>query len=391
MPQKIWILIFSIYILAFSEIKAQSEEKDIVDLFEQLEIIKKREKPDSNKTYHLSIVPAAGYTLQTGFAILLAGNLTFNLNPADKAKTSTVLSSIAYTEKNQIILPIMANIWTKDYKYNIISDNKFLDYPSETYGIGPKAINSGAYRIDYVYLRSHQTVLRKIINNTYLGTGMYYDHFWNIEEVDPPIDQPSILGRYGKDNSEEALGWITQFLYDNRQNPINPPKGLFASIIFRNNPKSFGNKTSWNSCVIELRKYIPFPSNSKNVLAFWSYNWLTFGGRVPYLLLPSTGWDDFFNTGRGYIQGRFKGGNMGYFEAEYRFRLIKNGLVGATVFGNVQSFKRDIRSHTNQLLPGYGCGIRIKMNKESSTNLSVDYGFGINGSRGFFVNLGEVF
>jgi hypothetical protein len=31
------------------------------------------------------------------------------------------------------------------------------------------------------------------------------------------------------------------------------------------------------------------------------------------------------------------------------------------------------------------------MNKESSTNLSIDYGFGINGSRGFFVNLGEVF
>ncbi len=184
---------------------------------------------------------------------------------------------------------------------------------------------------------------------------------------------------------------IAEMLYDNRLNQINPAKGFFASAILRHNSKSIGNKNTWNSCVVELRKYIPFPTRSKNVIALWSYNWLTFGGRVPYLLLPSTGWDDFFNTGRGYIQGRFKGGNMSYFEAEYRFRIIKNGLIGGTVFGNVQSFKKDIKSHKEDLIPGYGLGLRIKMNKASSTNLSVDYGFGINGSRGFFVNLGEVF
>jgi len=41
--------------------------------------------------------------------------------------------------------------------------------------------------------------------------------------------------------------------------------------------------------------------------------------------------------------------------------------------------------------PGYGAGLRIKLNKFSRTNVAIDYGFGAGGSRGFFVNLGEVF
>jgi hypothetical protein len=383
-------LLLILIVCAF-QTNAQIQDKDIVDLMQELKIIKQKKHKDTLNNHHFSLVPAAGYTLQTGFAILLASNLTFTTDKNEHSKTSTILSSVAYTQKNQIIFPIMANIWTKGNKYNIISDNKFLDYPSETYGIGPNAINSTSYRIDYIYLRLHETVLRKIVKNTYAGLGIFYDNFWNIKEIDAPQGIPSNLGRYGKESREETLGWIGQFLYDNRKNPINAENGLYASLIFRNNPQSFGNKTSWNSCTIEIRKYIPFPAKSKNTLALWSYNWLTFGGRVPYLLLPSTGWDDFFNTGRGYIQGRFKGGNMGYLEAEYRYRIMKNGLIGGTVFGNVQSFKRDIKSHSQELIPGYGLGLRIKMNKASSTNLSIDYGFGINGSRGFFVNLGEVF
>ncbi|WP_332369508.1 hypothetical protein [Spirosoma telluris] len=43
------------------------------------------------------------------------------------------------------------------------------------------------------------------------------------------------------------------------------------------------------------------------------------------------------------------------------------------------------------MVPAVGGGIRIKMNKISRTNLSVDYGFGMDGSHGLFFNLGEVF
>jgi ethanolamine utilization protein EutA (predicted chaperonin) len=43
------------------------------------------------------------------------------------------------------------------------------------------------------------------------------------------------------------------------------------------------------------------------------------------------------------------------------------------------------------ILAGYGAGIRIKLSKHSNTNVAIDYGIGQGGSKGIFMNLGEVF
>ena len=80
---------------------------------------------------------------------------------------------------------------------------------------------------------------------------------------------------------------------------------------------------------------------------------------------------------------------MTYFETEYRYGISKNGLLGGVVFFNVENFSGNQKPY-NSLLPGYGAGLRVKLNKKSGTNLCLDYGFG-NGSSGFYVNLGEVF
>ena len=108
-------------------------------------------------------------------------------------------------------------------------------------------------------------------------------------------------------------------------------------------------------------------------------------------MLPNTGGDPYSNTGRGYIQGRYRGANMIYLEGEYRFGITHNGLLGGVVFGNAQSFTEQSSNTFETIAPGWGAGIRIKFNKFSNTNVALDYGFGLNGSSGIFVNLGEVF
>jgi hypothetical protein len=80
---------------------------------------------------------------------------------------------------------------------------------------------------------------------------------------------------------------------------------------------------------------------------------------------------------------------MFYFETEYRYRISRNGFLGGVVFANVQRFTGNIINY-DDLLPGYGAGLRIRLNKKSGANLCLDYGFG-NGSQGLYVNLGEVF
>ena len=341
---------------------------------------------------HISALPVAGYTLQTGFAGVLSSNFAFYTSEHSQANLSTILTSITYSQYKQIIFPIQADIWTKGNKYNIITDWRYLKYPSLTYGLGGNTSSDSGYNIDYGYLRLHQAILKTIAHDLYLGLGYDLDYFWNIKEIDPPTGKTTDFERYGLSPKEVASGISLHFLFDSRRNPINPEKGNYASITYRPNFTFLGSDNNWQSLLFDLRKYITFPANTHNVLAIWSYDWFTVGGgKPPYLLLPSTGWDAYSNTARGYIQGRFRSRNMLYLESEYRFGLTTNGLLGGVVFANAQSFSDPNSGHYQYITPGYGTGLRISLNKFSRTNLCIDYGWGIHGSGGFFVNLGEVF
>ncbi len=82
---------------------------------------------------------------------------------------------------------------------------------------------------------------------------------------------------------------------------------------------------------------------------------------------------------------------MEYLEAEDRFAISRNGLIGGVVFANLETFKKDLAPQFSDFIPGWGAGIRVKLNKHSNTNICVDYGFGLQGSQGIQVNVGEVF
>jgi hypothetical protein len=342
---------------------------------------------------HISALPVAGYTLQTGFAGVLSSNFAFYTSEHSQANLSSVLTSFTYSQYSQIIFPIQANIWTKGNKYNIVTDWRYLKYPSFTYGLGGNTIADSGYSIDYSYLRFHQAIMRSVARDFYLGLGYDLDYFWNIQEVGLPAGKVTDYQRYGLTKTSMSSGITLNFLYDSRRNQINPENGGYFNVIYRPNFTFMGSDANWQTLTFDLRRFIKIPGgNSHNVLAIWSYDWFTTGGgNPPYLLLPSTGWDTYSNTARGYIQGRFRSKNMLYLESEYRFGITPNGLLGGVLFANAQSFSETGSGKYEYLQPGFGGGIRISLNKFSRTNLCIDYGWGLNGSGGFFVNLGEVF
>ncbi|WP_159475362.1 hypothetical protein [Dyadobacter sp. 3J3] len=367
------------------------EEKDIIDVLGQLRRKSKRTIPGKKEIKAgkilYSMVPAIGYTLSTGVVGLLSANAAFYLSDTATTNISTVSTAFIYSQYNQITIPVQLNIWTKDNGYNFIADWRYFKYPQDTYGLGGNSIVANADRIDYSHVRLHQTILKNITGAFYAGVGYMLDYRWKIKELGTNED----VSAYGLTNRSVSSGLVGNILYDSRKNSINPKNGLYANARYRNNMTFLGSNTNWQSLVLEFRKYINFPKGSKNTLALWDFNWLTLAGKPPYLDLPSTSWDPSNNTGRGYIQGRFRSPNMVYFESEYRFALTQNGLLGGVVFGNAQSFSNWPGKKFDKIAPGAGFGIRVKVNKTSRTNIAIDYGFGVNGSRGLFVNLGEVF
>ena len=374
-------------------------DADITDI--AIDLIKKDKaklrdtvEPKSSKL-RISAVPAAGYTLQTGFAALVSANAGFHTSP--NAKISSMLTSFTYTTSNQVLFPFQASIWTKNNKYNFIGDWRYLYFPSFTYGLGGYTKLSDGYIINYSSIRLHQTVLRKVRENMYAGIGYNLDYFWNVKELNLAAGMVTDFQKYEKmpnsiiNNTQTQSGITFNFLYDSRENSINAEGGEFINVIYRPNLALFGNNNTCKALVIDLRKYIRLSKRSENVLAFWTYEWLTVNGTPPYLMLPNTGSDPYSNTGRGYIQGRYRGANMLYAEGEYRFKIAPSGLIGGVIFANAESFTETGSGKFETIAPAAGAGVRLKLNKYSRTNLAIDYGIGIGGSHGVSVNLGEVF
>ena len=369
---------------------------DVGDFFRKVFHNKQQLASDSSKSktksVYVTVLPVAGYSLQTGLAASLTSGVAFSMGTAAGQKVSNLLTNITYTQYHQVLFPFAVNMWTRNNKFNIVLDYRFLKYPSTNYGLGAYTTESDAYTIDYKYIKLHQSVLKELRRNFYGGIGFYYDHFWNVTEVDPPAGIKTSFEKYGAKANETAAGLAFKLLFDSRTNQVNPSNGYYANIVYRPNFTFLGSDNNWQALQMECRKYINLSGRRSNTLALWSYNWLTLGkSKQPYLSLPSTGWDDQYNTGRGYIQSRFRAKQMIYAEAEYRFGITNNGFLGAVVFANAQSFSKNISNQLNVIAPGIGTGLRIKLNKNSNTNLCVDYGFGLNGSKGLFLNLGEVF
>lgn len=366
-------------------------EKDIFDVIKAAFVkTDKQVKVDSITTKPvMSILPAVGYTLQTGLAATISGNIAFRTSP--EARISTITINPAYTQKKQVIIPLQSNIYTKGNQYAFIGDLRFYKYPQSSFGLGSQSDIHNENPLVYSFFRFNETVLRNIGGNFFAGLGYIFDDRWNMAEKGQLNGGVSDYERYGPVSRAISTGGTFSALFDSRDNSINPSRGFYTLINYRDNFTFLGSTTPWRSLIIDVRKYYRLPANSDNVIAFWSYNWLVLSGRPAYLDLPATGHDPGFTTGRGYIQGRFRGAQMVYLESEYRFKISRNGLLGGVLFVNGQSFSAAPGSRLQAIQPAFGPGLRVKLNKVSKTNIAIDYGFGREGSRGLFINVGEVF
>jgi len=334
-------------------------------------------------------VPAVGYSLVTSFAVVVSGNIAYRTGP--HSRISTIVASASYTANKQIIIPVQTNFWTKDNQYEFIGNYSYLKYPQSTYGLGSSSTINTEDPMDYSLIQFYETVLTHISGNIYAGIGYDFDDHWNISEKGNYDGTVSDYAKYGTASRTIGSGFTFNGILDSRDNAINPSLGAYIGLQIRDNEKDLGATRNWQSLILDVRKYFKFPEGSDNVLALWSYDWLIISGKPPYLDLPATGWDANFATGRGYIQGRFRGSQMVYFESEYRYKITENGVLGGTVFANAESFSAQQGTRLQSIEPGYGPGLRVKLNKVSDTNISINYGFGNEHSNGLFISVGEAF
>ncbi|MES2731310.1 MAG: BamA/TamA family outer membrane protein [Bacteroidota bacterium] len=377
-------------------LRSLAKEKDLIDILARV-FKPSHKRPDNPPPrigeVYFSVLPTAQISPSVGRALVTATNAGFYLGDPENTNLSSVNFSAFYNFNNQFVLPVRSTLWTDKNRTNFIGDWRFMKYPQDTYGLGAHAPNSNRTKIYHNYFRFYQAVLRRIGKKYLVGLGYNLDLHYNIREEGVPPDSVTAFAQYGYGVKGRSVssGISFNLLRDSRRNSINPQGGFYTNLVYRINLRPLGSDENWHSVYLDYRKYMKVRPGSRNIIALWTFAWATVAGHPPYLDLPSIGTDFYGQTGRSYIQSRYRGKNMLYMEVEYRFVISHSGLLGGVLFVNNHTFSEPDTHRFERVLPGGGIGLRIKLNRRSRTNISIDYAWGVNGSAGIYLNIGEAF
>ena len=374
---------------------AGHNQRDLIDVMHRV-FKKKTPRKDASSEpqvgqMHWSLVPGAGYTLGNGFTVSLTGNNSFYTSAQEEQNISSITAVATITANKQFSFVLQPNIWLPGNRLFLVGDYRYMINPQLNFGLGGHSKLSQHDLIKYRLLRVYQYVYGRITGDLFAGAGFHFNRFNRITAIEYTGKHTDECRRYGLPSQTTSLGFSANLLFDQRRNLNNPVAGgSYLLIQYLHYLKSFGSTSKWRNVIFDARKYIGLNRTGQKKLALWGYGSFSIG-RPPFLELPNTASDANNNMGRGYITGRFRGRNLVYGEAEYRTPLSRNGLIGGVLFANVQSVTDWPSNEFTKWHPAIGTGLRIKFNKHANTNICIDYGFGLDGSHGVFVNLGEVF
>jgi len=411
----------AIFLVLSFHSSAQTESKDFTD------VIKKWKNDTTFSTSlelavgknYVSILPFVGYAPANGFLVGGVVSLSKLLAPPP-TKLSSGMMNVQVTTKKQLIINVRSKIYTADNKWFLQGDWRMMFFTQPTYGLGVNNSGGNKYLValnnlpenelpegepmKFNYLRIYEDAVRKIGNSIfYAGGGVAFDKHFKI--VDERLDTNTasenfyITNHYAYSVHEDfdpeqyyTAGLNLDVLVDERDNIANPYKGYYASITFRFNTKLSRSTQQSTLSYYDVRYYLPLSKKwPRKVLAFWSHGTFIYSGNVPYLALPSLGWDTYNRGGRGYIQGRYRGLSLVYMEAEYRFPISRDGLMGGVVFlNNTFAESTDTKLFENAA-PAAGFGFRLKMDKAARVNLTVDLGYGLDNAYGIYFGMQEAF
>ena len=386
------------------------------------------EKAPASQPFKLypSIIPAIGYNPALGFLIGVVGKFAMYLGDPAETTISNASVLVLLTSKSQLVLQLGSTVMTGGDEWELQGDWRLLLYNQDTFGLGtgtPLVASgfsidgwgntqpiAGAQPMKFDLLRFHETALKKAWGHLYVGGGYRIDRYFSIVDESlnlsgsPPVvtSHYAYSAYYGFNPADYTVSGVSaDILFDSRDSTINPYNGFYAHLFVGGFPTWLGSSQGSTMAGADLRAYVGLSDDvPRNVLAFWILSTGVTSGHQPYLALPSIGWDAAGTTGRGYIQGRYRGTSVVYAEAEWRFRVTDNGLFGGAVFANAETFSRPAFSYSTvnepatslfqYVKPAAGFGARILMSKESRTNLRVDFAWGQD-SFCVYLGAGEAF
>jgi hypothetical protein len=407
------LLLFILFLsqATFSQEEKKEDEKkyplrSIVDLFTKEDTLK-ISKPDSKRK--LIAFPTLGYQPANGFTLGFISQFSFKIKPENRI--SLLSGGASYSSQKQILTYLKNNMYINNDRFFFSGDFRYYVFSQSNYGLGTNIVPWGAefkdfnystieQPMNYNYFKFHETVSYNIFPSFFIGAGIHFDSYSNIDDKLLNVTNEKYTYHYNyskkygfSDKNYGVNGFSLNLIYDTRDNLINTNTGLYLNMNYRFNPQTHLNKHKSATLLLETRYFIPISKiNKQHVIGFWAYGQFLTSGKLPYLNQPAIGWDQNSRSGKGYTQGLFRGTNLMFFEGEYRFPITKNQMISGTVFTNAttaSAVDKDLKLFQS-VQPAIGVGLRMLLDKSTLTNFIVNFGLGRD-SQTFYFNDGEGF
>jgi outer membrane protein assembly factor BamA len=358
--------------------------------------------PEDYKKWMIAAAPVVTYSPTSGFGIGVAGNLALYRGFPETTRISSIVASVTATTKSQVLVNAKVNSSAVDNRRRFEGDNRLYWTSQKTYGLGTTTAEDAGVDQKYDYFRFYETQYWKVVPHFFLGAGLLYSNHRNIRPADDESEaawESSPYVQYSEQHGfhlegQTSAGLSVSAAFDSRDGPINPSRGWYANLTYRAFFEDFlGGASNWQLLSYDGRTYVRLTRDARHKLAFWLLGDFVVTGTAPYLDLPATGMDTYGRTGRGYPQGRFRGEDLVYGEAEYRWTVTKNGLFGMVAFLNTETLSNKDAGEKlfDSFATGGGFGFRLMLNKRSLTNLCLDLGLGQHGSKAVYFAVQEAF
>jgi len=353
---------------------------------------------ESQKRFFV-VAPSIGSKPSTGLTAGFSGNMAFFRGDPQSTHISSMSGGFKVSQKKQTIGGLKLAMFTNDDRWFVQGDARLSWTSQNTYGLGTQTLAAAAQNASFTYHRLFETVYRNVEPGLFVGFGVNVSDHSNVRPSQSAVatwDQSAYVAYNEKHgfapDGQRSSGTSVGLLYDTRDNAINAQRGWLASANYRTFFEGFlGGDSSWQQLFLDLRTYKTLTRGGRQKLAFWFQGDLVTQGTAPYLDLPATAANE--RSARGYGEGRYRGERLLYGEMEYRSALTKSGLLGFVAFLNTTTVSSQETGEKlfDAFAPGAGLGLRVLLNKRSRTNLCTDYGWGKQGSRGFYLAIQEAF
>jgi outer membrane protein assembly factor BamA len=357
--------------------------------------------PEDQRKLHVTLVPGIGYNPSAGFVIGASANLSKYFGDAATTRLSTSVIGMSYSSRQQASFTVKVGMSGKDNRWRFDGDNRFQWTSQNSYGVGMAPTPADIVETKFTFVRIYDVALYKLGKNVYAGAGFHYSLHTDVRPAadGDPAWEDSAYVTYSQQNGfdvkgQSSAGASLNLTMDTRDNPVNASRGWVASLSYRPFIKDLlGGDSTWQQMYIDARSFVGLTKDRRQRLALWVYGDLGGRGTAPYFDLPSLGVGSYGRSGRGYTEGRYRGQQLVYGEVEYRATLTRNGLLGVAGFLNTTTVSNEETGE--RLFDGFagagGIGLRVKFSKRSRTNMCIDYAWGRQGARGFYLALQEAF